>query len=122
MGQALSCRRGTGLASFPLRKNFMGTQPGGKSAKKWPVRPGPPPKIAGPGGDVPTAAQAITVRGPRVPTTVLRLLLPIALLLLGSAYWLATIWAEALIQREAEVTAATVQPDLQRFPLARILD
>jgi len=57
-----------------------------------------------------------------VPTTVLRLLLPIALLLLGSAYWLATIWAQALIQREAEVTAATIQPDLQRVPLGRILD
>src|SRR5215813_2878400 len=107
---------------IPLRENFMGTQPGVKSAKKWPVRPGPPPRVTSLGGDVPTAAHAITIRGPRVPTTVLRLLLPIALLLLGSAYWLATIWAQALIQREAEVTAATIQPDLQRVPLGRILD
>lgn len=99
----------------------MATQPAGKSAKKWPVNSGPP-KAASTGADAPTATETGTVRGPRVPTSVLRLLLPIALLLLGSAYWLATMWAQALIQREAEVTAATIQPDLQRVPLARILD
>src|SRR5262245_55191207 len=100
----------------------MASQSSGKSAKKWPVRPGPPPKAPTGGNDSPKAPETGTIRGPRIPTSVLRLLLPLALLLLGSAYWLATMWAQALIQREAEVTAATVHADLQRASLPRILD
>ena len=100
----------------------MSNQPANKSAKKWPVRPGPQPKAASAGADTPAAPETGAIRGPRVPTSVLRLILPIALLLLGSAYWLATMWAQALIQREAEVTAATVQADLHRASLPRILD
>jgi len=50
------------------------------------------------------------------------LFVPAVLLLLGSAYWLSTLWAHALTQREAEATAAIVQPELPRVPFARILD
>ena len=100
----------------------MASQTANKSAKKWPVRPGPPPKAPTAGAEAPAAPETAAIRGPRIPSSVLRLLLPIALLLLGSAYWLATMWAQALIQREAEVTAATVQAELQRVQLSRILD
>jgi signal transduction histidine kinase/ActR/RegA family two-component response regulator len=44
---------------------------------------------------------------------VLWLFVPTVLLLLGSAYWLSTLWAHALLQPEAETTAAIVEG--QRF-------
>jgi hypothetical protein len=60
--------------------------------------------------------------GIRASLGVLWLFAPTVLLLLGSAYWLSTLWAHALIQRKAEATAAIAQPELQRVPFARIVD
>jgi signal transduction histidine kinase/ActR/RegA family two-component response regulator len=99
----------------------MDTQPAEQSVKRWPVRAAPP-KAAQTASVDPTPSSVSPIRGARVPWGVLWLFVPTVLLLLGSAYWLSTLWAHALIQREAEATAAIVQPELQRVPFARVLD
>src|ERR1700704_6723282 len=99
----------------------MDTQPAEQSGKRWPVRVVAPQAAQTASAD-PILSSASLIRGARVPVGVLWLLLPTVLLVLGSAYWVSALWAHALIQREAEVTAAIVQPELQRVPLARILD
>src|SRR6266851_10117907 len=101
-------------------ESSMDIQPAKQSVKRWPVRAAPP-KAESAGVD-PMPPNAGPIRGARAPFCVLWLFVPTVLLLLGSAYWLSTLWAHALIQREAEATATIVQPELQRVPFARILD
>lgn len=99
----------------------MDTQPAEQSVKRWPVRVAPPKAIQTASVD-PMPSSASPIRRARVPLGILWLFVPTVLLLLGSAYCLSTLWAHALIQREAEATAAIVQPALERVPFARILD
>ena len=99
----------------------MDTQPAHHFVKQWPVR-AVSPKAAQTASADPMPSSPSPIRGARVPVGVLCLLLPTLLLLLGAAYWLSALWTHDLIQREAEATAAIVQLELQRIPLARILD
>ena len=99
----------------------MDIQPVKQSVKRWPVHAAPSKAAQTVSVDsIPSSTSPI--RGGRVPLGALWLFVPTVLLLLGPAYWLSTLWAHALIQREAEATAAIVQPELQRVPFARILD
>ena len=99
----------------------MDTQPAPQFVKQWPVR-AVSPKAAQTASADPMPSSPSPIRGARVPVGVLCLLLPTLLLLLGAAYWLSALWTHDLIQREAEATAAIVQLELQRIPLARVLD
>jgi signal transduction histidine kinase len=99
----------------------MDTQPGEQFARRWPAH-AVQPKASQSASTDPVPWRASPIRSARVPVGILWLLLPTLLLLLGSAYLLSALWAHALIQHEAEATAAMVQPELQQVPLARILD
>ena len=85
----------------------MDIQPAEQSVKRWPVRAALPK--AGTAGVDPMPSSTSPIRGARAPLGVLWLFVPTVLLLLGSAYWLSTLWAHALIQGEAEATAAIVE-------------
>lgn len=99
----------------------MDTQPAQQSPKRWPVHAAPPKATQTASAD-PMPSSASPILRARAPLGVLWLFVPTVLLLVGSAYWLSTLWAHTLIQREAEAAAAIVQLELQRVPFARILD
>src|SRR6202171_5946107 len=97
----------------------MDIQPVKQSVKRWPVHAAPSKAAQTASVDsIPSSTSPI--RGARVPLGVLWLFVPTVLLLLGSAYWLSTLWAHALIQREAGATGGLVQAELQRVPFVRV--